>query len=285
MSEHVSGLVGSTVSASVSATTVPASTASASTVSASTVPAGAVVPGVGVFAVGGALAAWAVCLALARSRSPAAVPPGLCVVATGAVWAWLAWRAAVGGLPWWWLPVPLVVTAVAVPLAAADLRYRRLPDVVTLPAVPLVLAAVVVAAVSGPGDGVDTGLVVGAVAGVVAFAGAHLLVRFVVPGSLGAGDVKLAAALGGALGAVGWPALVVAACLASLVTLAVATTAAVTRVVRAVRTAGWRFCLVAARGNGGVPHGPGLLLGACLVATFPGAGTGAEMGVVTSGIG
>ncbi|OLT43619.1 hypothetical protein BJF85_21820 [Saccharomonospora sp. CUA-673] len=149
----------------------------------------------------GALTAWALCRVLTRGPRPAAVPVAACAAGTAVLWALVAWRAAAGGLPWWWLPVPLVVGALAVPLTATDLRYRRLPDVLTLPAVPLVLLAVSVAALAAPDAG--GGLVVGAVLGVVGFAGGHLLVRMLLPGSLGAGDVKLAAGLGAALGALG----------------------------------------------------------------------------------
>ncbi|HJQ06192.1 MAG TPA: hypothetical protein VJ872_12145, partial [Nocardioides sp.] len=76
--------------------------------------------------------------------------------------------------------------------------------------------------------------------------------------SLGAGDVKLAGALGAVLGAVSWVALPVAAAIAAVVTVALA---------------------VVRRSTGGVPHGPGLLAAASLVAVFP--GTGGEVGTGT----
>lgn len=231
------------------------------------------------------------CRLSARAARPAVVPAGPCAAVTAGCWAWLGWRWSTGGLPGWWLPVPLAVFAGAAPLAAADVRYRRLPDVLTAAVAVLVGVAVVASAVSvgmdavavdtvavdtvavdpttadavapgapgaaEPGTGAASGLVVRGVAGAVVFAGVHALVHRASPRSLGAGDVKLAVGLGGATAAVGWPALVVSAGVASLVTLVGA------GIVR------W-----ATRGppGRGVPHGPGMLLGACLVVAFPGAG-------------
>jgi leader peptidase (prepilin peptidase)/N-methyltransferase len=167
-----------------------------------------------------------------------------CELATGGLSAVLAWRAVSGGLPWWWLPVPLVVGWLAVPLAAVDLASRRLPNALTLPAYPLVGLAVAVAATAGPGPA----LALRALVGVVVFGGAHAVVRLLAPGALGGGDVKLAGSLGAVLGAVGWPALAVAVALAAVVTVTIA-------VARRARSA---------------PHGPGLLAATWLVAAFPG---------------
>lgn len=203
---------------------------------------------------GGAAVAWAACRMSARAARPAAVPAGPCAVVTALGWAWLGWRWSVGGLPAWWLPVPLAVFAVAAPLAAADLRYRRLPDVLTAATAVLVGAAVMVCAAE-----VGAGVLVRSVAGAAGFTGAHAVVRALSPRSLGAGDVKLAVGLGGGAGAVGWPALVVTAVVASLVTLAGAC------------AAGWIRRAAGGRRDRGVPHGPGMLLGACLVVAFLGA--------------
>ena len=147
-------------------------------------------------------------------------------------------------LPWWWLPVPLLLAWLAVPLAAADLARRRLPDALTLPAYPVLGLAVALAAAGGP----DPGLGPRAVLGVLLFGGAHAVVRVLVPATLGAGDVKLAGSLGAVLGALGWVALVVAAVLAAVITL----------------------LLAVSRRRAVAPHGPGLLLATWLVAAFPG---------------
>jgi len=179
-------------------------------------------------------------------RASAPVPTALTAVLAGlGVAAVTAGRVA-GAWPGWWLPVPVLLTVVGVPLALADLRHLRLPDVLTLPAYPLFGAAVGAAALGGGGPS----LAVRAAAGALLFGGAHALVRIATPDSLGAGDVKLSGSLGAVLGAAGWAALAAAAVLAALLTLAVT----------AVR-----------RGSGRVPHGPALLTATWLCAIFPAA--------------
>lgn len=196
---------------------------------------------------------------LARLRRGARVRAGPCELACAALCALVAARWTAGGLPGWWLPVPLVVTALAVPLAAADLMHRRLPDALTLPAYGLIGGSLGVAALAA-GDG---HLLVAAAMGCLVFGAAHLVVHVLAPNSLGAGDVKLAGSLGGVLGALGWPALLVASLLASLFTLLLTLGA------RLARAAVWRS---------GVPHGPALLLATWLVAVFP--ATGSEVGLL-----
>lgn len=179
---------------------------------------------------------------LARSRSPAPVPSTMVAALTALSWlaATLGWLF--GTIPSAWLPVPLVLTTFAVPLAIADFRYRRLPDVLTLPAYPAIAAALAVAATASPG------LPLRALLGAMLFGGIHLLVRALSRRSLGAGDVKIAAPAGAVLAAVDWGALPVAAALAAVLTLAL----------QASR-----------RYRDGLPYGPGLLLATCLVAAFP----------------
>lgn len=161
------------------------------------------------------------------------------------LWGVIGWRLGAGGLPGWWVPVALAVAWLAVVLTVTDLRHRRLPDALTLPAYP---AAAVLLAIAAVWAGWP--LVAGAVLGAGVFLGAHAAVHFVSPGSLGAGDVKLAGPLGAVLGAVGWPTLVIAAWLAAVCTLGL-------RVV-----APRRF-------REGVPHGPGMLAATCVIAVFP----------------
>jgi leader peptidase (prepilin peptidase)/N-methyltransferase len=162
------------------------------------------------------------------------------------LWAAVGWRVASGQLPASWLPVPLAVTWFAVLLAVVDLRHRRLPDALTLPAYPAIAAATVAAAALGD----DWTIPVRAALGAAVFLTGHALVHLASPRSLGAGDVKLSGSVGAVLAAAGWPALAVAAVLAAVVTalLGVATRA---------------------RRGDGIPHGPGLLAATCLFAVYP----------------
>lgn len=191
-------------------------------------------------------------LLLARLRRGATVRTGWCEGAVAVLWAVLGWRAADGGLPWWWLPVPLVLTWFAVLLTVTDLAHRRLPDALTLPAYPALGAAVLVAAGHG-----GWRLAVGAALGAGLFLVLHAAVHLLSPTSLGAGDVKLSGSLGVVLGAVGLPAIVVATGLAALVTVA-------------LRSCSPRH--LARRWRDGIPHGPGLLAATCAIAIFPGSG-------------
>jgi leader peptidase (prepilin peptidase)/N-methyltransferase len=192
-------------------------------------------------AASGAATAPAAVWALKRSAAPVPTAAAAGLAALGVALAAARWRA--GAWPGWWLPVPALLTVVAVPLALADLRHLRLPDVLTLPAYPLFGAAIGAAALGGGGPS----LAVRAVAGALLFGGAHAVVRHFSPDSLGAGDVKLSGSLGAVLGAAGWAALALAAVLAALLSLALAT----------VR-------------RGRVPHGPALLTAAWLCALCPG---------------
>ncbi|MEU7783775.1 A24 family peptidase [Amycolatopsis sp. NPDC049159] len=179
----------------------------------------------------------------ALDRADAPIPLALAALLTALTTTAATARWLTGAWPAWWLPVPLVLTAVAVPLALADLRHLRLPDALTLPAYPLVGAAIGAAALGGGGPS----LALRAAIGAVLFGAAHALAHRT--STLGAGDVKLSGSLGAVLGAVGWAALPVAAVLAALLSLAVA----------------------AARERARVPHGPALLAATWLCAVFPGA--------------
>ncbi|WP_435155137.1 prepilin peptidase [Amycolatopsis sacchari] len=201
------------------------------------------------FAGAGATLAMLASVVLARARAPAPVPTLPVAIGTAVLWSFAGWRWLAGAWPGWWLPVPLALATFAVPLAAADLRHRRLPNALTLPAYPALATALVTAAAAGPGPP----LAIRAAAAAVLFGGAHMLVHALSRRSLGAGDVKLAGVLGAVAGAVHWMALVLAAALASVVTVVLAL----------VRH--WRR---------GVPHGPGMLAATWLVAVFPGTGMG-----------
>ena len=185
--------------------------------------------------------------ALEHARPPAPVPSGWCELGTALLWGAVAACLPAAGWPSWWLPVPLALAALTVPLALADLRHRRLPDALTLTAYPVLGTATACAAIAGPG----ADMAVRAAGAAVLFGAIHAMVRWWSPAALGAGDVKLAGSLGGVLGASGWAALPLAACVAALCSGVLAGAALLAR-----RT-GWRS---------GVPHGPGLLAATLLVA-------------------
>lgn len=95
----------------------------------------------------------------------------------------------------------LVVAALGVVMAYVDLRERRLPDWLTLPA--LAGAALLLAVAAGvSGDWAAYGRAWVAAAACFAF---YLVLALARPADLGLGDVKLAAVLGLLLGWSGWP--------------------------------------------------------------------------------
>ncbi|MCD2187685.1 prepilin peptidase [Actinomycetospora soli] len=132
---------------------------------------------------------------LASLRRGVAVARGWCEVGVGSAWAAVATAGVVGLVAPARLPVLLVVSVVAVAGCATDLTAGRLPDVLTLPAIPVGWAALV------PLGGAA---VLAGVAGTLVLGGLHALVAVLAPGAVGGGDVKLAAALGAPLAAVGW---------------------------------------------------------------------------------
>lgn len=198
----------------------------------------------------GAVGRWLI----GRLRRGALVRAGPCELAGSVLCALTALSWTAGGLPGWWLPVPFAVVLIGVPLAAVDLCSRRLPDALTWPSYGVFGGALAIAALSYG----RPGLLLSALLGMLLFGGAHLLVHLAAPGSLGAGDVKLAGSLGGVLGVVGWPGLLVATFLASICTLLLV-------VVGASIKRAWRC---------GVPHGPGLLCAVWAVSVRPGSGLG-----------
>ncbi len=129
------------------------------------------------------------------------------------------------------------VLAWLVLLSGYDIRQRRLPNWLTLPAAVLVPA---VAAAVGRGPA--------ALAGAAALTGVYLVVHLLTPAGLGAGDVKLAVALGALTGSFGADVWLLAAVAAPLLT-------------------GLWGLFVAAAGRGRtVPHGPSMCLASALAA-------------------
>ncbi|WP_228771506.1 prepilin peptidase [Actinokineospora iranica] len=202
---------------------------------------------IGIGALGGLLAGAGARFLLKRLARGATAPPGSCELPTAALWAYAAARWQAGAVPAWWLPTLALLTWFAVTLAVVDLRHRRLPDALTVPAIPIALAVLGVAAITGPG----AALVHAALIGSLVFGSFHAIVHLCRPTALGQGDVKLAPSLGAVLGALGPEALILAPLLASATTLLLHVSC---------RRPQWRT---------GIPHGPGLLAATCLLAMFP----------------
>jgi leader peptidase (prepilin peptidase) / N-methyltransferase len=126
----------------------------------------------------------------------------------------LACAVAVAVLAWRFAGTPEVVAfcafgALGVGLAAIDLKVQRLPDALTLPAYPALLALLAAAALIGH----DAWPLARAGLGCLALGGTYLLLGVIRPGGIGGGDIKLAGLAGLALGWLGWRELVSGAAL------------------------------------------------------------------------
>jgi leader peptidase (prepilin peptidase) / N-methyltransferase len=187
-------------------------------------------------------------LLLRRLRRGARVPPPWCELAVGAAWTATAAVWVAGLLPDAWLPAVLALGWFAVAAGAVDVAHRRLPDALTLPALPVALLLLVPAGASA---------VARAAAGAALAAVVHAAVHVVDRRALGAGDVKLAAPLGAVLAAVAWPALVLGAVLAAGLTAVVAVGFAVAGAVPGGGAGRWW--------GRSVPHGPSMLAATWLV--------------------
>ena len=202
-------------------------------------------------AAAGVPAGVAVRLLLRRLRRGARVPPPWCEVGVAVAWAATGAAAGAGLLPVPWVPVLLALGWFGVAAGAVDVRHRRLPDTLTLPALPLALLLLVPLGLPAALRGV---------AGAAVAVAAHAAVHLVVPTAMGAGDVKLAAPLGAVLAATSWEALALGGLLA------------------AVLSGGLAAVLVPAgrgRRRSGLPHGPSMLLATWVVALAT-AGGGAR---------
>ena len=176
----------------------------------------------------GALAGVCLRALLARMRRGVLVPVLPAAGTLAVLWAVPAGVVAAGLVPATWLPAWLVLGALVVAGSATDLIARRLPDAVTVPGAVLALAALVP---------LGTEHLVAGLGGAVVLGGVFATVHLAAPGALGAGDVKLAPALGAPLAAASWGGLVAAPVLAAVGVLV----------------------LVLAGGARRVPYGPPLL--------------------------
>jgi leader peptidase (prepilin peptidase) / N-methyltransferase len=102
--------------------------------------------------------------------------------------------------------------ALGVALAAIDLSVQRLPDRLVLPAYPVMVVLLAIAALAGHNaDALGRALLGGVLLG-----GTYLALALLRPGGIGGGDVKLAGLAGLALGWLGWPTLMAGAALGFL---------------------------------------------------------------------
>jgi leader peptidase (prepilin peptidase)/N-methyltransferase len=157
----------------------------------------------------------------------------------------LAWRVGPDAV----LPAFAAVMAAGTAISIVDLREKRIPNRMLLVAGPV--AALLLAAgllVRG-----EPAKLLAVLAGAGAMFVLYFLIALVAPAAMGMGDVKLAALLGGALGAVGMTAWLVGVLAAFLVGGVVATVALVAGRV------GWR---------GSIPFGPWMIVGALTGLTF-----------------
>ena len=168
-------------------------------------------------------------------------PPGGLELATAAVLALLLGRYGAA-------PPTLAFAAfgvLGVALAAIDIEVQRLPDRLTLPAFPALLALLSVGALAGH----DWRDLARAALGALALAGGYLLLAVVRPGQMGGGDIKLAASAGLAMGWLGWPDLLLGTALGFILSAVVS------------------LALLAARRitlRGAIPFGPFMIGGALL---------------------
>ena len=177
---------------------------------------------------------------LVRPGAAAVRPPWL-EAATGTLFALVGLRFGVS----WELPAFLVLAGSGVLLAVVDLRHRRLPNRVVLPAIVAGAGLLLVAAA---GEWAWLALLRATVGAGLLFAG-YLVLALISPRGLGMGDVKLAALLGLHLGWLGWAAVVVGAVAGFLVQAVLAL----------ALLAGGRIGL-----RGELPFGPAMLAGAGL---------------------
>jgi leader peptidase (prepilin peptidase)/N-methyltransferase len=152
-------------------------------------------------------------------------------------------------------PLVLWIGVLMVPLAAVDLVHHRLPDAITLPAIPITLVAVLATTVTADLPVVSSdGGVSGALLGGLVLGGLFHLLVLLSPRSMGAGDAKLAYSVGIALGSVSWAALLTG-------TFAAFVLGAIAGIVGlATRRVGLRSSIA---------FGPAMLLGCWLVLALP----------------
>lgn len=195
----------------------------------------------------GAAAAWAGRRALARLRRGVALRAPVLEIAGAVVTGLgvgLAWPAPTVGLVAW-------AGLLAVVLSAVDIAVHRLPDALTLPAVPITAVLVLGTWAVAPSSGDPMTALVAGVVATALFAG----LAVAAPRAMGRGDVKLVPSLALLTGYLSFPAVLWWLILAFGIGALVALAGLVTR----------RLSLGSA-----IPFGPCLLAGCWLVLVVPG---------------
>lgn len=194
--------------------------------------------------VAGAVAGWGARLLLARLARGVVLRGPWCESALAVLWGAIGLGWACGTVPGPWTPALLGLAWLGVAVAAVDLRHRRIPDALTLPASPLALLCTLPLGGDAP---------VRAAGGAVLAAAAHAAIHLLSRRALGAGDVKLAAPLGAVLAAAAWPALPLAALLAGALTAGAGAVGLATGAVRP---------------GAALAHGPSMVLAAGVVTVW-----------------
>jgi len=159
------------------------------------------------------------------------------------VLVWLKFRLGVEFIAYAFL------AAIAVALTVIDLAYHRLPDVLVLPAYPiLVFLFALECVMTGQWWPLAQALI-----GAAALFALYFAAALVYPGGMGFGDVKLAGVLGLALGWLGWGPLIIGAFSAFLI-------GGVVGVVLIIAKKSDR--------RGGIPFGPYMFAGAAVGIAF-----------------
>lgn len=199
----------------------------------------------------GALAGGAGRLLLARLRRGVVVRPPVLEVASGLITALgvsLTWPSALAVLVVWagWL---------AVVLGAVDIAAHRLPDALTLPAVPVTAVLVGVTGLLAPPPAGRPAVLLTAVGSALVVTGVFAAVAALAPRAMGWGDVKLVPSLAMMAGSVSVAAVLWWLMIAFVLGAVVALAGLATR----------RLSLRSA-----IPFGPCLLAGCWIVLAGPG---------------
>jgi leader peptidase (prepilin peptidase)/N-methyltransferase len=165
---------------------------------------------------------------------------------TACLFELLAWR--VGVRPE--LLAYSALAAVCVPLAAIDVLERRLPAKLLMPAYPIVVALLALAAIAKHNG---TALL-RSLAGMIFVLVFYLIIALAAPGALGAADIRLAGLLGLVLGWPGWTTVIAGTLLGLLYGSLTSTT---------------MIALRCATRHTLIPFGPALIAGAFTVLLLP----------------